>query len=142
MLHACEERALELSESEFRLAESLRDIQHQLYDAGRRIAEEHRFTAFCNAMFSKVAAKVNASNSAGATDAQSADTLVMNAPSAGADERHSPGSRSSDHAGYDDWDKIPPRLDLPRRADRGRDGHRPGARGAAAVDPSQGHRRR
>ena len=122
---ACAANALAFTESDFKLAESLRHIQHQLYDAGRRndletaehiienaaraniravdiligiigpmlyqvgedwkrgilsVAEEHRFTSYCNEMFKRIASRVKVLMPVGATEAKEPEVLLMNAP--------------------------------------------------------------
>jgi methanogenic corrinoid protein MtbC1 len=122
---ACEPKALEFTESDIKLAESLREIQHQLYDAGRRndlraaehiienaaranirgvdvligiiapmlyqvgvdwergilsVAQEHRFTAYCDELFKLVESKVKYLMPACATQTKEPEVLLMNAP--------------------------------------------------------------
>jgi methanogenic corrinoid protein MtbC1 len=122
---ACEPKALEFTESDLKLAESLRDIQHQLHDAARRndlgaaehiienaaranirgvdvligiiapmlyqvgedwkrgilsVAQEHRFTAYCDEMCERVASKAKSLTPAYVTGAKEPEVLLMNAP--------------------------------------------------------------
>ena len=122
---ACAPGAAKFTESDFQLAESLRDIQHQLREAGRRsdlhaaeriienaaaanvravdvligiiapalyqvgedwrrgiigVAEEHRFTAFCEELFNRVASRVKDVAPAPAADQEPSEFLLMNAP--------------------------------------------------------------
>jgi methanogenic corrinoid protein MtbC1 len=122
---ACAPGAAKFTESDFQLAESLRDIQHQLREAGRRsdlhaaeriienaaaanvravdvligiiapalyqvgedwrrgiigVAEEHRFTAFCEELFNRVASRVTDVAPAPAADQEPSEFLLMNAP--------------------------------------------------------------
>jgi len=122
---ACAANALAFTESDFKLAESIRHIQHQLYDAGRRndleaaehiidnaaraniravdiligiiapmlyqvgedwkrgilsVAEEHRFTSYCDEMFKRVASRAKALMPVNATEAKEPEVLLMNAP--------------------------------------------------------------
>lgn len=122
---ACETTAFDFTESDFKLADSLRSIQHQLQDAGRAsdlaaaqriienaatenispvdvligiiapmlyqvgedwkrgilsVAEEHRFTSYCNAVFDWIASKVAAEMPACAEGAKDPQILLMNAP--------------------------------------------------------------
>jgi methanogenic corrinoid protein MtbC1 len=122
---ACAANALDFTESDFKLAESLRHIQHQLYDAGRHndlegtehiidnaaraniravdiligiiapmlyqvgedwkrgilsVAEEHRFTSYCDEMFKRVASRAKALMPVGATEAREPEVLLVNAP--------------------------------------------------------------
>jgi len=121
----CEPKALDLTEKDFQLAEILRDIQHRLYESGRRndlkaaariiedaagvniravdiligivapmlyqvgedwkrgvlsVAEEHRFTSYCNEVFKLISAKTRAGMPASATAATEPEVLLMNAP--------------------------------------------------------------
>lgn len=122
---ACESEALEFTEPQLELVEFLRDIHHQLYEAGQHndvaaaervieiaakahigavdvligivapilfqvgedwkrgtlsIAEEHRFTAYCNEMFARVAGRLKTVVPARMTEAKHPQVLLMNAP--------------------------------------------------------------
>ncbi len=121
---ACAPGADKYTESDFQLAESLRDIQHQLREAGRRgdlnaaeciigsaaaanvravdvligivapalyqvgedwrrgiigVAEEHRFTAFCEGLFNRIASRVKDAGPAPAGEEERSEFLLMNA---------------------------------------------------------------
>jgi methanogenic corrinoid protein MtbC1 len=121
----CETEAFEFTESDFKLADSLRNIQHQLHEAGRRndlraaeriienaatvnirpvdiligiiapmlyrvgeewkrgmlsVAEEHRFTSYCNDIFDSVAAQVRDKRYDCADVSRDPEVLLMNAP--------------------------------------------------------------
>ena len=123
---ACAPGADKFTELDFQLAESLRDIQHQLREAGRcsdldaadriiesaaaanvravdvligiiapalyqvgedwkrgiiGVAEEHRFTAFCEELFNRVASRgKDAAPAPSAADEEPSEFLLMNAP--------------------------------------------------------------
>jgi methanogenic corrinoid protein MtbC1 len=122
---ACAPAAHSFTESDFELAESLRDIQQQLREAGGRsdlaaaertieraaranvravdvligiiaptlyqvgedwsrgivsVAEEHRFTSYCEQLFDRVASGVRDVAPGGAQDAQPSEVLLVNAP--------------------------------------------------------------
>ncbi len=121
----CQGKALAFTEPEFKLAESLRDIQHQLYHAGRigdlqageRIIElavaagirpvdilmgivapalfqvgeewrqgilsvsaEHRFTAYCNEVFGRIASRTRLDLPVGMAAESEPEVMLMNAP--------------------------------------------------------------
>jgi len=121
----CEPRVMEFPEADFKLAATLRDIQHRLHDAGRRydlaaaerimksaaalhinpvdvligiiapllyqigedwrrgvlcVADEHRFTAFCEEVFDRIAKSLKSATPAGIVGAHDPQALLMNAP--------------------------------------------------------------